>query len=68
MDDAQTFKKALADIVMSAVLVPGCPGQEYVSTQVLDQARFLLDSEDLTRSAERSRSKGNQSPSKDDRR
>ena len=57
MDDAETYKKALADIVVSAVMVPEFPGEEYVATQALDQARFLLDSEDLSQSAKRTLSR-----------
>jgi hypothetical protein len=57
MDDAETYKKVLADIVLSAVLAPGLPGQEYVATQALDQARFILEGDDISQAAERARSK-----------
>lgn len=57
MDD-ETAKKVLADIVLSAVLHPVFPDRfETVSRPVLDQARMLLDDEDLQQAAERARAR-----------
>ena len=57
MDEADDYRKNLADIVLAAVLHPQDDRYEIVSRAVLDQARMVLDQSDLAASASRSRAR-----------
>ena len=54
-DEATELRMILADILLGAVLHPACPTLETVPRATLDQARMVIDRDDVAAAAERAR-------------